>query len=167
MSFALPTDTRGLELYVSRYAAGERDEFSFALSSKYKLPESLTVSDDVRVPRDRGSLDRKPKLVVVDERDGQRPGVGAAHFVAGSNGISRAVRDKLARMIARAETVRGLAELPALRRRHVIAGERESSDRDRRGLGQPHAPLPERRTPDPPFSVQTSVGHRPSGWFRR
>lgn len=139
VSFAVPIDTPGLNLYVSPYAAGERDEFSFPLSSKHKLLESLTVFDDVRVPRERVFLDRRPEqagplaLAFVDYHRFTAINyklplldiiVGAAHLVAEANGISRAghVRDKIARLIAWAETVRGLAELSALRAREGAQG---------------------------------------------
>ncbi|MEQ3552645.1 4-hydroxyphenylacetate 3-hydroxylase N-terminal domain-containing protein [Pseudonocardia nematodicida] len=139
VSFALPVDTPGLSLYVSPYAAGERDGFSFPLSSKHKLLESLTVFDDVRVPRDRVFLDRRYELagpLAIAFVDYHRFTainyklplldilIGAAHLVAEANGITRAghVRDKLARMIAWAETVRGLAELAAMRAREGAKG---------------------------------------------
>lgn len=132
VSFALPIDTPGLNLYVSPYAAGERDDFSFPLSSKHKLLESLTVFDDVRVPRNRIFLDRRPELagpLAIGFVDYHRFTainyklplldiiVGSAHLVAEANGISRAghVRDKIAKLIAWSETVRGLAELAAVR----------------------------------------------------
>ncbi|WP_370542212.1 hypothetical protein [Amycolatopsis sp. FDAARGOS 1241] len=42
--------------------AGERDPFDFPLSSQHKMLESLTVFDDVRVPKDRVFLNRRPEL---------------------------------------------------------------------------------------------------------
>lgn len=139
VSFAVPVDTPGLHLYVSPYAAGERDDFSFPLSSKHKLLESLTVFDDVRVPRDRVFLERQPELAgplalaFVDYHrftavNYKLPSldiiVGAAHLVAEANGITRAghVRDKIAKLIAWSETVRGLGELAALRAREGAQG---------------------------------------------
>ncbi len=139
VSFAVPIDTEGLSLYVSPYAAGQRNPFEFPLSSKHKLLESLTVFDDVRVPRDRVFLERRPelagplaiafvnyhrftainyKLPLLDIM------VGAAHLVAEANGITKAghVRDKIAKLIAWAETVRGLAELAAVRAREGAQG---------------------------------------------
>ncbi|WP_433502544.1 4-hydroxyphenylacetate 3-hydroxylase N-terminal domain-containing protein [Pseudonocardia halophobica] len=139
VSFAIPVDTPGLDLYVSPYAAGERDGFSFPLSSRHKLLESLTVFDDVRIPRERVFLERRPELagpLAIAFVDYHRFTainyklplldviVGAAHLVAEANGISRAghVRDKMARLIAWSETVRGLAELAALRAREGAQG---------------------------------------------
>jgi aromatic ring hydroxylase len=50
--------------------------------------------------------------------------VGAAHLVAEANGITNAghVRDKIAKLIAWTETVRGLAELAAVRAREGAQG---------------------------------------------
>ncbi|TCK26851.1 4-hydroxyphenylacetate 3-hydroxylase N-terminal domain-containing protein [Pseudonocardia endophytica] len=134
VSFAVPVDTPGLSLYVSPHLSGEPDDFSRPLSSTHKLLESLTVFDDVRVPRDRVFLDGDPTLagpVAIGFVDYHRFTainyklplidliVGAAHLVAEANGITRAghVRDKLARLSAWAATVRGLAELSALKAR--------------------------------------------------
>ncbi|MDX2937750.1 4-hydroxyphenylacetate 3-hydroxylase N-terminal domain-containing protein [Streptomyces ipomoeae] len=134
LSFAIPVDTPGVHLYVSPYLAGERNDFEFPLSSKYKMLESLTVFDNVRVPKDRVFLDRRPELagpLAIAFVDYHRFTainyklplldilVGAASLIAEYNGISRAghVRDKIAQLIAYAETVRGLAELAALRSR--------------------------------------------------
>jgi len=134
VSFAIPVDTPGVTLYVSPFLHGERNEFEHPLSSRHKLLESLTVFDDVRVPKDRVFLNREAeragrlaiafvdyhrftainyKLPLLDMF------VGAAGLVAEANGIAKAghVRDKLARLISYAETVRGLAELAALRSR--------------------------------------------------
>ncbi len=132
VSFAIPIDTEGLSLYVSPYGARERNEFDFPLSSKHKLMESLTVFDDVRVPRDRVFLERQPELagpLAIAFVDYHRFTainyklplldiiVGAAYLIAEANGISKAghVRDKIARLVAWTETVRGLADLSALR----------------------------------------------------
>ena len=132
VSFAVPVDTAGLSFYVSSYSGGERNEFEFPISSRHKMLETLTVFDDVVVPKDRVFLCREPelagpvalsfvgyhrftaisyKLPLLDII------VGAATLVAEANGTSRAghVRDKLAQLIAYAETVRGLAELAATR----------------------------------------------------
>lgn len=132
VSFAIPVDTPGLSLYVSPYLSGKRNRFEFPVSSDRKLLESLTVFDDVVVPKERVFLDRRPegagplalafvdyhrytainyKLPLVDMM------VGAGHLVAEANGIIGAshVRDKLTRLIAWAETVRGMSQLAAIR----------------------------------------------------
>jgi aromatic ring hydroxylase len=136
ISFAVPVDTPGLTLYVSPYSAGDaqRNPFEFPLSSRHKMLESLTVFDDVVVPRERVFLLREParagalatafvdyhrftaisyKLPLLDTF------VGAALEIAEMNGIARAshVRDKLGQLVAYAETVRGLRDLAALRAR--------------------------------------------------
>ncbi|MEE2060105.1 4-hydroxyphenylacetate 3-hydroxylase N-terminal domain-containing protein [Rhodococcus artemisiae] len=134
VSFAIPIDTPGLNLYVSPYAAGERNRFEFPLSTRHKLLESLTVFDDVRVPKDRVFLNRRPELAgplalaFVDYHRFTAINyklplldivVGAASLVAEANGISKAghVKTKLTELITWSETVRGLAELSAIRSR--------------------------------------------------
>ncbi|MFC7959149.1 4-hydroxyphenylacetate 3-hydroxylase N-terminal domain-containing protein [Rhodococcoides kroppenstedtii] len=132
LSFAVPVDTPGLTLYVSPYLHGDRDEFSHPLSSKHKLLESLTVFDDVRVPKDRVFLAGQPELagpLAIAFVDYHRYTainyklplldllVGAATMVAEANGISKAghVRSKLTELVSYTETVRGFGQLAALR----------------------------------------------------
>jgi aromatic ring hydroxylase len=132
VSFAVPLATKGLKLYVSGYAAGDRNSFEFPLSSKHKMLETLTVFDDVFVPWERVFICRQPdkagpaaltfveyhrftavsyKLPLVDAL------VGAAGVIAEMNGVLRAghIRDKLTYLITYAETVRALTEMAALR----------------------------------------------------
>ena len=134
VSFAIPVDTPGLTLYVSPYSAGDaqRNAFEFPISSRHKMLESLTVFDDVVVPKERVFLLREPelagalatafvdyhrftaisyKLPLLDAY------VGGALEIAEMNGIARAshVRDKLGQLVAYAETVRSLRDLAALR----------------------------------------------------
>lgn len=132
VSFAIPVDTPGLTLYVSPYLAGEKNEFEHPLSSQHKMLESLTVFDDVRVPKDRVFLNGDTagagalaiafvdyhrftainyKLPLLDQI------VGAAILVAEANGISGAghVKTKITELITWSETVRGLAELAAVK----------------------------------------------------
>jgi 4-hydroxybutyryl-CoA dehydratase/vinylacetyl-CoA-Delta-isomerase len=141
VSFAIPISTPGLELYVSPYAAGDagRNAFEFPVSSRHKLLESLTVFNDVVVPKDRVFLLRDApragalatafvdyhrytaisyKLPLLDTF------VGAAMEMAEMNGIARAshVRDKVAQLVAYAETVRGLRDLAAVRAREGANG---------------------------------------------
>ena len=61
VSFAVPAAT-GLTLYVSSYAAGDRNSFEFPLSSRHKMLETLTVFDDVFVPWERVFVCRQPEL---------------------------------------------------------------------------------------------------------
>jgi aromatic ring hydroxylase len=132
VAFAVPVATEGLSLYVSSYAAGERDKLEFPLSSRHKMLETLTVFDDVFVPWERVFACREPavagplaltfveyhrftavsyKLPLLDAL------VGSAIAIAEMNGVATAghVRDKVARLITYAETVRGLTELAARR----------------------------------------------------
>jgi aromatic ring hydroxylase len=137
VAFAVPVDTPGLSLYVSAYGAGPRPEFEFPVSSKHAMAESLTVFDDVFVPWERVFACREPrlagpialsfveyhrftavsyKLPLVDAL------VGFAALVSDLNGVAHAahIRDKIAQLIAYAETVRALTEMAAVR-----AGTRE------------------------------------------
>ena len=132
VAFAVPMDTEGLHLYVSNYGAGDKDQFSFPLSSRYKMLETLTVFDDVFVPWDRVFLDDDPgmagpvasafvefhrftavsyKLPLIDAF------VGAAAAIAQMNGVPRAahIREKVTELMRYAETVRSLTELAAYR----------------------------------------------------
>jgi aromatic ring hydroxylase len=134
LAFAVPVDTPGLSLYVSAYGGGSRPEFEFPISSKHAMAETLTVFDDVFVPWDHVFACRQPrlagqmalafveyhrftavsyKLPLVDAL------VGFAALVSDLNGVAHAahVRDKLAQLIAYAETVRALTEMAALRAR--------------------------------------------------
>ena len=132
VSFAVPIDTPGLTMYASSYSAGERNAFEFPISSRHKMLETLTVFDDVVVPKERVFLCREPEqagplaLAFVDYHRFTAISyklplldllIGAATLVAEANGIAHAghVRDKLAQLIAYGETVRGLTQLAASR----------------------------------------------------
>lgn len=134
VSFAVPVDTPGLSLYVSPFLAGEADSFDRPLSASHRMLESLTVFDNVRIPRDRVFLERRPELAgplalaFVDFHRFTAINyklpltdliVGAAYLVVEANGTGKAghVRDKLARLVSWAETVRGLAQLAGIRAR--------------------------------------------------
>ncbi|MGR6026216.1 4-hydroxyphenylacetate 3-hydroxylase N-terminal domain-containing protein [Rhodococcus erythropolis] len=142
VSFAIPIDTPGLELYVSPYAAGERNSFEFPISTKHKLLESLTVFNDVRVPKNRVFLNRQPELAgplalaFVDYHRFTAINyklplldimVGAASLIAEANGISKAghVKGKITELITWSETVRGLAQLAAVRSKPGAHGVRQ------------------------------------------
>jgi len=138
VAFALPVDTPGLKLIASPYGGGAKDPFEHPISAEHRMIETVTIFDDVFVPWERvflagewewaGPLALKfvdfhrftavsYKLPLVDAL------VGAALLVADANGVARAahVRDKAVRLIAYAETLRGLIELAA-RRAQVIEG---------------------------------------------
>ncbi|MBM7369008.1 4-hydroxyphenylacetate 3-hydroxylase N-terminal domain-containing protein [Gordonia hydrophobica] len=132
VSFAIPVDTEGLTLYVSPYLHGEPDPFEHPISARHKLLESLTVFDNVRVPKSRVFLNRQPELAgplalaFVDYHRFTAVNyklpildliVGAALAMAEANGIAGAghVKTKITELITYAETVRGFAELAAVR----------------------------------------------------
>jgi 4-hydroxybutyryl-CoA dehydratase / vinylacetyl-CoA-Delta-isomerase len=127
VSFAVPVATPGLELYVSPHLSGERNQFEHPISSKGTLLESLTVFNDVVVPKERVFISKKPELAgplaltfanyhrftaVTYKLPFVDLIVGAAFLIAEANGIIRAshVRDKLAHLVRWAETVRCLAK---------------------------------------------------------
>jgi aromatic ring hydroxylase len=141
VSFAVPVNTPGLELYISGFSGGEKNEFDHPLSHRAKMLETLTVFNDVFVPWERVFLFREVakagplaltfveyhrftavsyKLPLIDAM------VGAAATIAEMNGVMKAghIREKLTKLIIFAETVRGLTEMAALRARigqHDIA----------------------------------------------
>jgi len=131
VAFAIPIATRGLTLVVSPYGDHAPSAFEHPLSSRHRMTETLTVFDDVFVPRDRvflqgewehaGPLARtfvefhrftavSYKLPLVDLL------VGAAQLIAQYNGIERAghVRDKITWLVAYARTLRALTRMAAL-----------------------------------------------------
>jgi aromatic ring hydroxylase len=132
LAFAVPAATPGLRMYASDFLHGTDDPFTRPISTKHKMIETLTVFDDVFVPWDRVFYVNRPdlagataltfvefhrftavsyKLPLVDAL------LGAGIAIAKANGIDKAghVRDKLTWLGGYAETVRGLAELAALR----------------------------------------------------
>jgi aromatic ring hydroxylase len=132
VSFAVPIDTPGLHLYVSSWGSGSRDPFDAPISARHRMLETLTVFDDVLVPWDRVFCHGTPamagsiahafvdyhrftavsyKLPLLDAF------VGAAAEIAAMNGVLQKahIREKVARLIAWSETVRGLTELAAHR----------------------------------------------------
>lgn len=132
LAFAIPVATPGLRLYASDYLHGTDDPFTRPVSATHKMVETLTVFDNVFVPWERVFFVDRPdlagaaaltfvefhrftavsyKLPLLDAL------VGAAIAIAKANGIDRAghVREKLTWLAGYAETVRGLAELAAVR----------------------------------------------------
>jgi 4-hydroxybutyryl-CoA dehydratase / vinylacetyl-CoA-Delta-isomerase len=131
LAFAIPVATRGVRLIVSPYGGHPTSTFERPLSARHRMMESLTVFDDVFVPRERvflqgeweyaGPLARtfveyhrftaiSYKLPLVDLF------VGAAQLMAEYNGIDRAghVRDKITWLAAYAGTLRVLTRMAAL-----------------------------------------------------
>ena len=132
VAFAIPVASPGLHLYAADYLHGTDDPFTRPISTNHKMIETLTVFDNVFVPWERVFFVDRPdlagavaltfvefhrftavsyKLPLLDAL------VGAGIAIARANGIDRAghVRDKLTWLGGYAETVRGLAELAALR----------------------------------------------------
>jgi 4-hydroxybutyryl-CoA dehydratase / vinylacetyl-CoA-Delta-isomerase len=132
VAFAIPTATPGVKLFCSDYLHTEETPWTRPVSTQHKMIETLTVFDDVFVPRERLFLDGDTeaagrlalmfveyhrftavsyKLPLVDVL------VGLAASLAEANGIAKAshVRDKLIWLIGYAETVRALTHLAAER----------------------------------------------------
>lgn len=125
VSFAVPCASRGLKFIASPFSGGGTSPFDHPVSSRHKVADTLTIFDDVFVPWERVFLCGETawagplalgfveyhrytaisyKLPLLDLM------IGCASLAAEANGIARAahVRDKLARLIAYRETVRGL-----------------------------------------------------------
>ncbi len=132
IAFALPVNTPGLRLLASPYGAGDYRVGEQPISARHKMMETMTIFDDVFIPNERIFLNGETeaagrlaltfveyhrftavsyKLPLVDAL------AGAAATIADFNGILAAghVREKFIRLIAYAETVRGLTQLAAER----------------------------------------------------
>jgi 4-hydroxybutyryl-CoA dehydratase/vinylacetyl-CoA-Delta-isomerase len=132
VAFAVPVATPGLRMYTSDFLHGADDAFSYPISTKHKMVETLTVFDNVFVPKERVFFQGRPdlaeaaaltfvefhrftavsyKLPLLDAM------VGLGLAIAQANGIEKAghVRDKLTWLCGYAETVRALTQLAAVR----------------------------------------------------
>ncbi len=140
VAFAVPVNTRGVKLIVSPFsAAGGASRLHHPVSAEHKMIETLTVLDDVFVPWDRVFLCGEAayagalalgfvqfhrftavsyKIPHIDLM------IGGAMLAAEANGIDKAghVREKLSRLIAWRETVRGLTVAAAHECRRVAPG---------------------------------------------
>jgi aromatic ring hydroxylase len=119
-------------MYTSDFLHGSNEPFTHPISTEHKMVETLTVFDDVFVPWERVFFHGRPdlagaaalafvefhrytavsyKLPLLDAL------VGLGITIAQANGIVKAghVRDKLTWLSGYAETVRGLAQLAAMR----------------------------------------------------
>jgi len=130
VAFALPVATKGVKLLASSYGGFRKDPFEFPISAGHKMMETLTVFDDVFVPRERvflcGETDAAGPLALAFVKFHRFTAVsyklpllellvGSARAIAEYNGIERAghVREKLTRLAAYHATVRGLTDAAA------------------------------------------------------
>jgi 4-hydroxybutyryl-CoA dehydratase/vinylacetyl-CoA-Delta-isomerase len=127
VAFALPINTPGLKLIASPHGSSHKNQFEHPLSAGHKMMETLTVFDDVFVPKERvflcGEVDFAGLLALTFVRYHRFTAVsyklpllellaGAGYAIAEANGVLRAahVRDKLTHLAAYHATVRGLIE---------------------------------------------------------
>jgi len=139
VAFAVPMNTKGVKLVVSPFSATGASRFHHPVSSEHKMIESLTVLDDVFVPWERvflcGETPYAGQLALGFVQFHRFTAVsykiphidlmiGAAMLAAESNGIEKAghVREKLSRLIAWRETVRGLTVAAAYECRRMAPG---------------------------------------------
>jgi 4-hydroxybutyryl-CoA dehydratase/vinylacetyl-CoA-Delta-isomerase len=132
LAFAVPAGVPGLRMYTSDFLHGTDDSFTRPISTTHKMVETLTVFDDVFVPWERVFFCDEPKLAgaaaltfveyhrftaVSYKLPLLDAFVGSGMAIARANGVEKAghVREKLNWLAGYAETVRGLAELAALR----------------------------------------------------
>ena len=125
VAFAVPVNTPGLKMICSPYGAPRDGGHDHPITSQHKMMETLTVFDDVFVPRERVFLQKEwqfagdlaktfvefhrftaisYKLPLTDAL------VGAAQLITDYNGLMRAghIREKITRLIAYTETLRAL-----------------------------------------------------------
>ncbi len=127
VAFAVPMNTPGLKMIASPHGGAKKNAFEHPISARHKMMETLTVFDDVFVPKEcvflNGEIDFAGLLALTFVRFHRFTAVsyklpllelmaGAAFAIAEANGISRAghVRDKLTHLAAYHTTVRGLIE---------------------------------------------------------
>ncbi|HVA80643.1 MAG TPA: 4-hydroxyphenylacetate 3-hydroxylase N-terminal domain-containing protein [Candidatus Binataceae bacterium] len=127
VAFAIPMNTPGLKMIASPHGSSHKNAFEHPISARHKMMETLTVFDDVFVPKERvflnGEIDFAGLLALTFVRFHRFTAVsyklpllelmaGAGFAIAEANGISRAghVRDKLTHLAAYHTTVRGLIE---------------------------------------------------------
>lgn len=131
VAFAIPANTPGLKMICSPYGTPQETTFDHPITAQHKMTETLTVFDDVFVPRERVFLQKEwqyagvlaktfvefhrftaisYKLPLTDAL------VGSAQLIAAYNGLTRAghIREKITRLIAYTETLRALTKQAAL-----------------------------------------------------
>ncbi len=137
VAFAIPVNTPGLKMICSPYGAPRTGHHDHPITSQHKMTETLTIFDDVFVPRERVFLQKEwqfagdlaktfvefhrftaisYKLPLTDAL------VGAAQLIADYNGLTRAghIREKITRLIAYTQTLRALT-VQAAQQCHVEA----------------------------------------------
>ena len=130
VAFATPVNADGVKLIASPFGSPEPSRFHHPVSSRHRLVDTLTVFDDVFVPTERVFLKREWPFAGVLANTfvefhrftavSYKPPlcdlfIGAAALLAEYNGIERAshVREKLVKLIAYTETIRGLSRAAA------------------------------------------------------
>jgi 4-hydroxybutyryl-CoA dehydratase/vinylacetyl-CoA-Delta-isomerase len=139
VAFAVPVNTKGVKLITSPFSTTGASRFHHPVSAEHRMIETLTVFDDVFVPWERVFLCGEPqfagalalgfvqfhrftavsyKIPHIDLM------IGGAMLAAEANGIEKAghVREKLSRLIAWRETVRGLTVAAAYECRRMAPG---------------------------------------------
>lgn len=127
VAFSVPMDTPGVKLISSPHGSSKKNVFEHPISAQHKMMETLTVFDDVFVPKERvfmqGEVEFAGLLALTFVRFHRFTAVsyklpllellaGAGYAIAEANGIVRAghVREKLTHLAAYHTTVRGLIE---------------------------------------------------------
>lgn len=127
VAFAVPLNTPGVKMIASPHGSSKKNEFEHPISARHKMMETLTVFDDVLVPKERvflqGEVDFAGLLALTFVRFHRFTAVsyklpllellaGAGCAIAEANGILRAghVREKLTQLAAYHTIVRGLIE---------------------------------------------------------
>jgi 4-hydroxybutyryl-CoA dehydratase/vinylacetyl-CoA-Delta-isomerase len=130
VAFAIPIDTPGLVLIASPHGSHGKNPVEHPISARHKMMETLSVFNDVFVPKERillqGETEFAGLLAISFVRYHRFTALsyklpllellaGAAYVVAEANGILRAghVRDKLTQLAAYHTVVRGLLERAA------------------------------------------------------
>jgi aromatic ring hydroxylase len=127
VAFAVPANAPGLKMIASPHGSAPKDPFEHPISARHKMMETLTIFDDVFVPRERvflqGEAEFAGPIALAFVRFHRFTAVsyklpllelmaGAAYAIAEANGTLRAghVRDKLTQLAAYHTMVRGLIE---------------------------------------------------------
>jgi len=136
VAFAVPANAKGVKMIASPFGGTTRSDFHNPISSSHHMVESLTIFDDVFVPWNRvfmnGEVEFAGPLALTFVQYHRFTAisykaplldllVGAAILMAQFNGIAEAshVKEKIARLIAYSETIKGLTRQAALNCRKV------------------------------------------------